>query len=176
VGLHLLRGLLELAQGDTGAALQELTREIASGERALIYTAQARANAWCAMGALHLRRGEAGAARQAFDRAIEAVPGHPAALAAGAFITSKSADTASFEHRVQQLREAGAPLDAAFAEATLDALHGRHDRAASRLHVVLERQSSGSGGWTIPVDPLLHVGAHPDAWKPVLALLRSRAA
>jgi hypothetical protein len=33
-----------------------------------------------------------------------------------------------------------------------------------------------SAGWTIPVDPLLHVQAAPEVWRTVLAALRNRAA
>jgi tetratricopeptide (TPR) repeat protein len=175
VGLHLLLGLVELSRGANATASQKLQREITSAQSEQIYTSQARANAWCAMGALRLRMAEPDAARQAIDRAIDTVPEHPSALAARAFITADPGDMARFESRVRQLRHAGAVMEAAFAEATAHALHGRHDRAAGVLHAALEAHPVGSGGWTLPVDPLLHVAAHPEPWRPVLALLRSRA-
>ncbi len=175
VGLHLLLGLLELSRGHEAAALQALQREITSGDREQIYSGQAHANAWCALGALRLRHADSDAARQAFDRSIEAVPDHPPALAARAFLTGDAGDTVTLEDRLQQLRATGASMEAAFAEAISHALRNRPDRAAGVLLAALERQSGGSGGWTLPVDPLLHVTAHAGPWRPVLALLRSRA-
>jgi DNA-binding winged helix-turn-helix (wHTH) protein/Flp pilus assembly protein TadD len=175
VGLHLLLGLLHLSRGADADARRELEKEIASGHGGQIYTAQARANAWCAIGALHLRSLDAAEALEAFDRAMENVPEHPPALAARAFITANAADSARLEGRVHQLREIGARIEAAFAEAIPLALHGRHDRAAGVLHVALDHQGEGSSGWTLPVDPFLHVAARPEPWRPVLELLRSRA-
>ncbi len=35
---------------------------------------------------------------------------------------------------------------------------------------------AGNAGWLIPIEPLLGVHLHPDAWAPVLARLRTRAA
>jgi hypothetical protein len=35
---------------------------------------------------------------------------------------------------------------------------------------------AGDAGWLIPVEPLLGVHRYADAWAPVLARLRSRAA
>ena len=175
VGLQLLLGLIELARGHDVAASQALQREITSGDREQIYSGQARANAWCALGALRLRDADSDGARQAFDRAIDTVPEHAPALAARAFLTGDAEDTVRFKDRVQQLRATGASLEAAFAEAISHALSNRPDRASGVLLAALERQPGGSGGWTLPVDPLLHVAAHAGPWRPVLALLRSRA-
>ena len=49
-------------------------------------------------------------------------------------------------------------------------------RAAQLLDSTLEQLPAGSACWTVPVEPLLRVSAHPEVWRPVLARLRSRAA
>jgi tetratricopeptide (TPR) repeat protein len=175
VGLHLLLGLLRLSQGDEVSALHEFTRELTLGERAQIYAAQSRANTWCAIGGVRLRQAQADEALKAFDTAIDLVSGHPVAMAARAAITGDAAAQSGLEDRLRRLRENGATLEAAFADATRDALTGRPESAASVLHTALEQQPTGSGGWTVPVDPILHVSAHPEPWDPVLRLLRSRA-
>lgn len=55
-------------------------------------------------------------------------------------------------------------------------LTGHPDRAARVLYAALDQAPAGSHRWTVPVDPLLQVNAHPKHWEAVLTLLRSRAA
>jgi hypothetical protein len=57
-----------------------------------------------------------------------------------------------------------------------ESLAGRHAAAASLVYAALQAAPAGSSGWMLPVDPFLHVAAHPDEWASVLALLRGRAA
>ncbi len=40
----------------------------------------------------------------------------------------------------------------------------------------LAASAAGDAGWLIPLEPLLGVHQSPDAWAPVLARLRTRAA
>jgi tetratricopeptide (TPR) repeat protein len=175
-GLHLLLGVLRLSRGDNASAVEELTRELVEDERPQIFTAQARANAWCAIGAHRLRQTDGAAALDAFDQATRVIPDHPAALAARAAITSDPDAVGNLERRLQELRDGGAVVEAAFARAAFEALAGRPERAAAVVHAALEDQPAGSSGWTLPVDPLLHVTAHPEHWEAVLELLRTRAA
>ena len=175
VGLHLLLGLLRFAQGDEGSAVDEFTRELALADRPHIYTARARANAWCAIAGVRLRQTQTGTAVAALEQVLEIVPGHPVAMAARAAITRDAVAKAALERRLGALRANGAMFEAAFAEATSDALTGQPERAAAILHGALDLQPMDSSGWTIPVDPLLHVGAAAGHWDSLLTLLRSRA-
>jgi hypothetical protein len=70
-------------------------------------------------------------------------------------------------------------VDAAVAQAAWFVLGRTEDgrgRAVQVLDEALAGAPSGSAGWTIPLEPLLDVQAAPDAWAPVLARLRGRAA
>jgi threonine synthase len=60
--------------------------------------------------------------------------------------------------------------------AMLLALHGKHDQAARVCAEALAREDVGSAGWLLPVDPLLQITAHHEAWAQTLAILRERAA
>jgi DNA-binding winged helix-turn-helix (wHTH) protein len=176
VGLHLLLGLLRLSQGDESSALQEFTRELAFDEKAQLYTPQARANTWCAIGTVRLRETQRDAALSAFDEALDIVPGHPVAMAARAAVTRDANSKRRLDSRLGELREHGAVIEAAFAEATFEALTDHAARAARVVLAALEQQPTDSSGWTVPVEPLLHVSAHPEHWSEVLTLLSSRAA
>lgn len=176
VGLHLLLGLLRLAVGEETAALQEFARELAFEEAAQIYTRQTCANTWCAIGGIRLRQAQTAEAATAFERAIEAVPGYPVAIAARSAVAEDAQSKTSLDDRLGELRDQGAVIEAAFAEATYATLTGHPDRAARVLYAALDQASAGSHGWTVPVDPLLQVNAHPEHWGAVLTLLRSRAA
>jgi DNA-binding winged helix-turn-helix (wHTH) protein len=178
IGLHLLHGLVLLAQGDTPGARAEFTRELAAGQPQHIYGREACANAWCAIGALHLRSGRTAEAGAAFRHALQAVPGHVSAIAAQTAL-SLSADGGAcrqpLDARLEQLRAQGATVEAALAEATFETIAGNSARAAHITRAALEKSPSNSAGWSIPVDPLLHVGAAVDHWASVLTLLRSRS-
>lgn len=176
VGLHLTLGLLRLSQGDESSALQEFTRELADEEAAHIYTRQARANAWCAIGAIRLRQAQPEAAVTAFERATDVVAGHPVAIAARAAVIGDATAKAALDGRLRELRDHGAVIEAAFAEATFNTLTGHPERAARVLYAALEQEPAGSGGWTVPVDPLLRVNTYQEHWDAVLMLLHSRAA
>jgi DNA-binding winged helix-turn-helix (wHTH) protein len=179
VGLHLLLGLVRLASGDEAAAVRELQHELDLEPAAHIYAREAHANTWCGLGAVRLRRGERISAVDAFERALAIVPGHTLTLAA----SSATADEATrsrlkdlFDARLADLRKADAFVDAAIAEAAYETLRGRVDQAATLVHAAMEAASVGSAGWTVPVEPLLHVSAHAARWAPTLALIRNRAA
>jgi DNA-binding winged helix-turn-helix (wHTH) protein len=179
VGLHLFLGLVRLATGDERSALAEIERELALGASGHIYAREACANAWCAIGAIRLAQGHRDSALDAFDRALEAVEGHAAAVAARAAASrpAQLADARSaLDRRLQDLRDHGAPVEAAVSEAIHAALTGDSEGAARLVLAALERAPAGSNGWTVPVDPLLRVTAHLRAWEPVLVLLRGRAA
>ena len=66
-------------------------------------------------------------------------------------------------------------IDAAIVSAVILALEGKHDAAARLCRDALVQADPGSAGWMLPVEPLLHVAAHPEAWAQPLATLRERA-
>ncbi len=54
---------------------------------------------------------------------------------------------------------------------------GDANRVAQLVHAaLLAAPNRAGGGWTIPVEPLLHVSAEPAPWAAVLTMLRSSAA
>jgi DNA-binding winged helix-turn-helix (wHTH) protein/cytochrome c-type biogenesis protein CcmH/NrfG len=179
VGSHLLLGLLRLATGNEAAAVERLERELSTGSPTHIYRREACATTWCALGAIRLRHRDEAGALDAFDRAAAIVPGHVGAVAGRAALASHvpSAERRHIlEQRVSDLRAEDAVVEAAVAEATYETLVGRPAAAAELVRAALEVAPLGQSGWVIPVDPLLHVAAHPAPWDPVLTMLRNRAA
>jgi hypothetical protein len=67
-------------------------------------------------------------------------------------------------------------LDAAICGAAAMVLRGAHPEAARLVDDALAAAPPGSAGWLLPVEPLLHVTAHPDLWAPALERLRTRSA
>jgi hypothetical protein len=67
-------------------------------------------------------------------------------------------------------------LEAAFARAAQCVLRGAHGDAANIVDNALADAPAGNAGWLLPIEPMLGVGAHPDAWTRPLARLRNRAA
>jgi DNA-binding winged helix-turn-helix (wHTH) protein len=179
VGLHLLLGLVHDAQGDRASADREIERELSFEASGHIYSMHVCASTWYARGALRQHEGRDTDAVVAFGAALERAPAHPMALAALAELTGGSkrrAFRAQLQQRLALLLQAGATVDAAAAAAVADVLAGRHRAAAERVHAALRHAPEGSSsGWGIPIDPLLRVTEHTDAWSPVLVLLRARA-
>ena len=178
VGLHLLRGLVQLAGGDESRAMTSLERELGSESSQHIYGREAAANVHCAIAAIHVRHGRMDDAVTTLQRARQEVDGHAVAIAATTALSQRisgatSADT--FERRTRELRAEGAQVEAAMAEAVYEAVLGRHDHAARLVHEALAAAPPGSVAWALPVEPFLHVSAHHAMGAPALSLLRSRA-
>ncbi len=168
VGLHLLHGLVLGAQCALDEASEELALELSLADENHIYTRECCANTWYAIGALRLGLRRRDEAESAFSQALTHVPGHAPATAALAVLSTPSA-----EHLA---RPQGTTVDAAAGRAVLLALQGKHAEAARVCGEALARSDPGSAGWLLPVDPLLQVTAHHEAWAQTLALLRERAA
>ena len=167
VGLHLLRGLVLAAQGADDEALEKFAGELAAEEKRHLYARECGATTWYAIGAVQLRQGRRQEAEAAFHEALLRVPGHGLASVGLAAISSSSQTPA---------RSDGAnTVDAAMVKAAVVALDGRHHDAAALWGDALVQAEPGSAGWLLPVDPLLHVTAHPEAWAQALATLRHRA-
>ncbi len=167
VGLHLLHGLVLAARGAVDNALAEFSRELALEDDAHVYARECGATTRYAIGALRLRQGRRDDAEAAFHEALTRVPGH-ALAAVGLAAISPSSDA-------QATRPDTNTVDAAMVKAAALALAGQHHEAASVYGDALAQVDPGSAGWLLPVEPLLHVSGHPDAWAQTLATLRHRA-
>ena len=168
VGLHLLHGLVLAAQGAVDQALDELALELSLLDESHIYARECCANTWYAIGALRLQQDRRGEAEAAFREALTRVPGHAPATAALAALSASSPE-------LRRHPDANS-VDVAAVHAVLLGFHGKHDEAARVCAEALARAEAGSAGWLLPVDPLLQVTAHHEAWAPTLAILRERAA
>ena len=171
VALEWLLGLIELSRGAEEAALTRFKGELALEGQNHLYGRECCANAWYAVGAVHLRRGRREDAAVAFQQALDRVPRHPAAVALPASDLARPvAETSA------QPAPSGNVVDLALAEAIGLAVAGAHARAAATMAGALSRAEPGSQGWWLPVEPMLAVTDHPGEWAAVLAQLRSRAA
>ena len=175
-GLHWLRGLVLAATGEEDPALEAFHRELAFDDPAHVYAREACANSWYAIGAVHLRRSRHDEAASAFREALTRIPSHPLA-----FIGERAAGSVETlpiqPHTSDQPDSVGHSndIDRAIALAAGYSLRQRHLEAAQMCGAALMQAEAGSAGWFLPVEPLLHATAHPDAWAPTLALLRARA-
>ena len=181
VGLHLLLGLVRLARGDGTSAVSEFEHELETGPSAHVYARESCSNAWYAIGAVRLRAGLRSEARTAFARALDTVVGHPGALAATAALADvdqRASTKQRLDHRLAALRSHGASVEAAVFAAVAEVCGGGDaDHAVQLVHAALLAEPNRTGrGWTIPVEPLLHVSAAPAPWATVLTTLRSSAA
>lgn len=174
VALHWLSGLVALARGDEARARESFTRELAFEGGGHVYARECCANTWYALGAIELRHGRKEEAAAAFAQALTRVPAHVQALAGLA--AAGRVDRAAVEVRAAVLEAHHLIVESAMARATLATVAGQSEVAAALLEAALQRAPPGSGGWTIPIDPLLSVSSQPDHWRGVLAQLRSRAA
>ena len=167
VGLHLLLGLVRLARGDEADALREFDRELEAGPSAHVYARESCSNAWYAIGAVRLRRGQKNEAREAFAHTLDMVAGHPGALAATATLADPGQRVPSkkrLDQRLTALRSHGAGVEAAVFAGVHDLWSGGGDAnlIARLVHdALLAAPNRTSSGWTIPVEPLLHVRATP---------------
>jgi tetratricopeptide (TPR) repeat protein len=189
VGLHLLHGLVLAAQGAIDDALEELARELSKADDNHVYARECCATACYAIGALRFRQGRRDESAAAFYEALTRVPGYAPAAAALAILAPSSLKPglgtrdSGFGGDSGFGRDSGIPrphdantVEAAVVNAVLLTLQGLHDEAARLCGDALARANPGSAGWLLPVDPLLHVTAHHEAWAQTLAILRERAA
>ena len=178
VALHWLLGLIHLAHGDETRALAEFQLELSFEQAGHLYARECCANTWYAIGALKLRQGLASEAQSAFARALERVAIHPMARvglrAAGAEQSSSSSFATG---ALPTPSPEGVPsIESAVVRAAHLAVAGSHADAAHLVEEALALAPPSNAGWLLPIEPLLHVGAHLDVWAGALAHLRNRAA
>jgi DNA-binding winged helix-turn-helix (wHTH) protein len=166
VALHWLKGLLCLAREADDEALAAFACELELEAHGHLYSRECCANAWYAIGACRLRRSDEAGAREAFEQAIARVPDHALAHAA---LTRLSPG-----HR-HDGASAEASFDAVVARATQFVADGDTRGAAQLIASALAAAPLNNTGWRVPIEPLLGVSQDRDAWRDVLAILRTRA-
>jgi DNA-binding winged helix-turn-helix (wHTH) protein len=174
IALHWLRGLIRLAEGDDAGAIEDFERELANEHSEHLYARECCANTWYAIGACRLRRGDAAGARAAFQQALDRVSIHPMARVGLAVLAHREGSPMA-----QTAAGPSGSVDEAIARAAATVLVGGDVRLSDAVHLVddaLAAAPNGSAGWLIPVEPLLMVHLHADAWGGVLARVRTRAA
>ncbi len=163
VGLHLLHGLVLAAQDRLDEAMREFECELGEPDHGQLYARECAANTWYARGAVHLRRAEHDAAMMSFKHALDIAPAHYFSMAAlGLPIPTLSSSDP----------RAG---DVVIARATTLTREGRHRDAAKVYRGLITSGPPANAGWMLPVEPLLHVSAHPDIWNDALTIVRQRA-
>ena len=176
VGLHWLRGLVRLRAGDEAGARDDFALELSSASAGHLYGAECAAHVHYALGVLAWRSGQAADALAAFEKAQTCASGHLMPRAAAAALRPSEASRRDLAARVTHLGAHGFTIDAAMAAAVADLMRGDHQTSAVAVTEALEQAAAGPQGWTLPVDPLAAVHAHPAEWAAALAALRSRAA
>jgi tetratricopeptide (TPR) repeat protein len=179
IALHWLRGLLRLADGDDTGALEDFERELSHETSGHLYARECCANTWYAIGAVRLRRGQLAEARAAFQQALDRLQVHPMARAGLAVLAARE-DARGGPSSIARARSDAPPsLEAAMARAAATVLIAGDAALAGSVQAVdqmLGAAPAGNAGWLIPIEPLLGVPLRADAWAPVLARLRTRAA
>jgi DNA-binding winged helix-turn-helix (wHTH) protein len=172
VALHWLRGLLYLTSGDERRAIEEFELELSREDSGILYARECCANTWYALGALRLRQGRRTDAARAFEHALDRVSSH--AMARVGLMAARPSDDSA---PLTSLSNHGAhAFEAAVVRAAQLAITGAHADAAGLIDEALAGAAPGGAGWVLPLEPLLNVHAHPDAWTRPLARLRNRAA
>jgi DNA-binding winged helix-turn-helix (wHTH) protein len=179
IALHWLRGLMRFAVGDETGALEDFERELQHENSGHLYARECCANTWYAIGALRLARGERAEARRAFQETLDRLPIHPMALAGLALLGAGDGTRGDHASIATSRNHAPASLEATIARAAATIYLAGESALPNCVRAVDEALSAappGDAGWLIPIEPLLGVQRHPDAWAPVLARLRTRAA
>lgn len=125
-----------------------------------LFARECTANSWYALGAICGRLHRRDEAQAAFCRALEAAPGHLAAMAAlGRPLPERPEPDRLVEH--------------AIAHAIAQVRAGQHCEGAAAYRTAI--QLAPSAGWLLPAEPLINVAAHPEIWRDVLLQVRARA-
>ncbi len=174
VALHWLTGLIHLSRDEDELARAAFARELSHEGGGHLYARECCAQTWYAIGALEWRRGRSAAAEAAFDEALRRLSMHPMASVGLAVLRGDYTALSGIPDVGR-----GNLVDHAFARAARLALSGTsggRGEAARLVEQALIDVPSGSAGWLLPLEPLLHVSSDPDNWAPALARLRNRAA
>jgi DNA-binding winged helix-turn-helix (wHTH) protein len=174
VALHWLLGLIHLSRDAYDAARHEFADELKHEHIGHMYARECAANTWYAVGALELRCGDRASATAAFAEALARVPNHVLARVGLATAAGRGETLpANLDDR-----NTVSSVHVAMARAVALVLRRTEQdraRAADTMAGALAEAPSGNAGWLLPIEPTLHVSAHPAAWSDALATLRNRA-
>jgi DNA-binding winged helix-turn-helix (wHTH) protein/Flp pilus assembly protein TadD len=179
IALHWLRGLIRFAGGDDTGALEDFDRELSHETSGHLYARECCANTWYAIGAVRLSRGQRAEARTAFEQAIDRVPLHPMALAGLAVLGAGDGTQGGHASIASSHNHAQSSIHATIARAAVSIFVAGDLALPDSVRAVDEALAAappGDAGWLLPIEPLLGAHRRPDAWAPVLARLRTRAA
>jgi tetratricopeptide (TPR) repeat protein len=173
IALYYVKGLLCLRRDDTGEAIEWFDREIDLEPRGHLYGRECCANAWWAKGVCFLIGGDPAAARTAFTEAMARIAHHPMACAGIEMLDKPSSPEPPSPESSPE--PSSLLFERKMARAALLVDAGDVAGAVALLENALLAAPPGNAGWLIPIDPMLRVWEHPEAWAPVLAILRERA-
>lgn len=182
IGLHWLRGVLLLREGQVGIAIESFAREMDELRDAQIYAAEFRVNAQVAAGFAHLTAQDAAGAVDAFRLALETLPRNGRALI-GLYTALRLTSLAreaellgpQIDRAIAELTSGQRLVEAALVTAAAHASRGELDAGCATLDGLLQQAPAGQAGWQIPIDPALApLRAHPQ-YPRIVALLAARA-
>ena len=183
IGLHWLRGLLLLRQGQVGRAIQSFARELDELNDAQLYADEFRVKAQVAAGFAHLAIGDRAGAVDAFRLALETLPRHGHAmiglydaLQRTSFASEAKLLLPQIDQTIAELASSHRLIDAAMVRAASYAVRGEHDAACMTLQRLLDAAPAGQAGWQIPIDPALAALREHSQYPRILALLAARSA
>jgi DNA-binding winged helix-turn-helix (wHTH) protein/tetratricopeptide (TPR) repeat protein len=166
VGLYLLYGLVLMALGRIGEALEAFARERALEGGRHVYGRECAAHLRYATGWAHVRQGRRAEGDAMFEEGLAIVPGHPLLLSALGEMPSLPAAPKPAD---------GTNIDVAIVMAAIFTRAGKPEAGARVIHADLSRVDPGPAGWMLPIEPSIHATAHRDVWARTLALLADRA-
>ena len=173
IGLHWVSGLLRLSQGDEAAAERHFDRELQFEDSGHLYARECCTATWYAKGCQAFHRGDRQAAASAFGEVMRRVARHPMAMAAD--VSTAGVTDTDLEERLQSLATRGVVADVALARAVRRVVRGLAPDLLALRHA-LQQAPPGTAAWYLPVEPMLRPTGNTAEWRPLLALLRSRAA
>lgn len=173
VGLHLLRGMVLHARGETMAARAAYDCELSFDASGHIFDREARANTHYALGALDLNDGAPDRARAQFEQAVVNVPGHGPSTTALSFLAGHPPSGPGGSGGTAVLGNGHDPVADAISQAIALVLHGRQAEAAHLMLNALELSTIGGPGaaWILPVEPILYRSMSLPEWTATRARL-----
>ena len=183
-GLHWLAGSIRLVRDDVDGALSDFSGELNSQAPAL-YAAEFSVAALNSRGFALARAGRVEEAETAFRQALAANPEQaraPPGLAGLAIAGQRrpEADSAATHlerarDAITKLRRGGRVVEADLMTAGAAAVEAQTEDAVAALGRVLKQATSGTAGWSIPIDPLLEGIRSAPAFGQILHQLAQRA-
>ena len=181
-GLHWLRGLVCLSQGDAVGACSAFDRELASTGGHL-FADEFAMDACDGHGFARLAAGDASGAAAMFTQALTRMPRHAKSMVGLADASARlgnrdraAALLADASTAINDLIQGERHAEAAMARAYSLVVGNDQVAAVQTLLTLLEQAPPGPAGWTLPVEPWLASLRSTPAGRTLMAVLASRAA